>query len=132
MIVRDLADAEKTDRRVTSQNWESTRLLLRSDQMGFSFHVTTIYAGTTTPMWYRNHLEAVLCIQGDGEIETNADGKVYQIRPGVMYALDKNDKHVLRARSEMKMVCVFNPPLMGKEVHGADGAYPLEAEEVHT
>ena len=48
-----------------------------------------------------------------------------------MYALDKNDKHVLRARSEMKMVCVFNPPLMGKEVHGADGAYPLEAEEVH-
>ncbi|MCB1019374.1 MAG: ectoine synthase [Bryobacterales bacterium] len=132
MIVRDLADAEKTDRRVTSQTWESTRLLLRSDQMGFSFHVTTIYAGTTTPMWYRNHLEAVLCIQGDGEIETNADGKVYQIRPGVMYALDKNDKHVLRARSEMKMVCVFNPPLMGKEVHGADGAYPLEAEEVHT
>ncbi|MEZ5395737.1 MAG: ectoine synthase [Bryobacterales bacterium] len=130
MIVRDLADAEKTDRRVASQNWESTRLLLRNDDMGFSFHVTTIYAGTTTPMWYRNHLEAVLCIQGEGEIETDADGKIYQIRPGVMYALDKNDKHVLRARSEMKMVCVFNPPLMGKEVHGADGAYPLEAEEV--
>ncbi|MEZ5365020.1 MAG: ectoine synthase [Bryobacterales bacterium] len=130
MIVRDLADAEKTDRRVASQNWESTRLLLRNDDMGFSFHVTTIYAGTTTPMWYRNHLEAVLCIQGEGEIETDADGKTYQIRPGVMYALDKNDKHVLRARSEMKMVCVFNPPLMGKEVHGADGAYPLEAEEV--
>lgn len=131
MIVRNLAEAQSGDRRVKSETWESTRLLLRSDNMGFSFHVTTIYAGTITPMWYRNHLEAVLCVQGEGEVETAEDGKVYPIRPGVMYALDRNDKHTLRARTEMKMVCVFNPPLMGKEVHGQDGAYPLEAEEIH-
>jgi L-ectoine synthase len=98
--------------------------------MGFSLHVTTIHAGTITPMWYRNHLEAVLCIQGEGEIETADDGKVHPIRPGVMYALDQNDKHTLRARTTMKMVCVFNPPLIGKEVHGEDGAYPLGAEEI--
>jgi L-ectoine synthase len=131
MIVRNLAEAQSSDRRVVTENWESTRLLLRSDQMGFSLHVTTIYAGTITPMCYRNHLEAVLCIAGEGEIETAEDGKIYNIRPGVMYALDRHDKHTLRARTEMKMVCVFNPPLKGKEVHGADGAYPLEAEEVH-
>ncbi len=131
MIVRNLAEAQAGDRRVKGETWESVRLLLRSDNMGFSFHVTTIFAGTITPMWYRNHLEAVLCIQGEGEVETTADGKVHQIRPGVMYALDQNDKHTLRARTEMKMVCVFNPPLMGKEVHGEDGAYPLEAEEIN-
>jgi L-ectoine synthase len=28
------------------------------------------------------------------------------------------------------MVCVFNPPLNGKEVHDDQGAYPLEAEAV--
>jgi L-ectoine synthase len=28
------------------------------------------------------------------------------------------------------MACVFNPPLHGKEVHNADGVYPLEAEAV--
>jgi L-ectoine synthase len=130
MIVRDLADAEASDRRVVSETWESTRLLLSSDQMGFSLHVTTIYPGTITSMWYRNHLEAVLCIEGEGEIQTVDDRKVHQIRPGVIYALDQHDQHILTARTQMRMVCVFNPPLIGKEVHDEDGAYPLEAEEV--
>lgn len=130
MIVRDLAEAEQTERRVTTENWESTRLLLQSDDMGFSLHVTTVYEGTITPMCYRHHLEAVLCIQGEGDIETIDDNKVYPIRPGVMYALDQHDKHVLRAKTKMRLVCVFNPPLIGKEVHGSDGAYPLEAEEI--
>ncbi len=44
--------------------------------------------------------------------------------------LDKHDEHVLRARTEMKMACVFNPPLSGKEVHNAEGAYELEGEAV--
>jgi L-ectoine synthase len=30
----------------------------------------------------------------------------------------------------MKMACVFNPPLNGKEVHNPDGAYELEAESI--
>ena len=47
MFARDLAECEKTDRRVVSPdgNWESTRLLLKEDNMGFSFHITTIYEG---------------------------------------------------------------------------------------
>ena len=129
MIVRRVHEAEQTERRVTADNWESTRLLLKADGMGFSLHVTTIYAGTVTPMWYRHHLEAVLCLEGKGELETN-DGVTYPVRPGTLYALDQHDKHVLRATTEMKLVCVFNPPLLGKEVHDADGAYPTVAEEI--
>ncbi|WP_025899600.1 ectoine synthase [Sneathiella glossodoripedis] len=124
MIVRTLQAAEKSERRVTSETWESTRLLLKDDGMGFSFHITTIYAGTTTEMWYRNHLESVYCITGEGEIETLSDGKVYQIAPGTIYALDKHDKHILRARTELKLACVFNPPVTGREVHDETGAYP--------
>ena len=130
MIVRQLQEAEQSERRVVSQNWESTRLLLKGDNMGFSFHITTIYAGTETEIWYRNHLEAVYCISGEGEVETCEDGKVYPISPGTIYILDKNDKHFLRAKTEIKFACVFNPPLNGKEVHDKDGVYPLEAEEV--
>jgi len=37
---------------------------------------------------------------------------------------------VLRASTRMRMVCVFNPPLAGKEVHDRNGAYPLEAEQI--
>jgi len=132
MIVRTLHDAEQTDRRVTSETWESTRLLLKDDNMGFSFHITTLYAGTTTEMWYRNHLESVYCMSGEGEIETLADGKVYPIAPGTVYALDQHDKHILRAKTELKMACVFNPPVTGREVHDETGAYPAEEDYKET
>jgi L-ectoine synthase len=130
MIVRTLEAAENSDRRVVSNGWESTRLLLKNDGMGFSFHITTIYAGANLELHYQNHLESVYCISGEGEIVDLADGKISPIKPGTIYALDKHDKHILRASSEMKMACVFNPPLHGKEVHNAQGAYELEAEAV--
>jgi L-ectoine synthase len=130
MIVRNLNDIENTDRTIKADNWESTRMLLKNDNMGFSFHITTIYANTETHIWYQNHLESVYCMSGDGEIETLADGKIYPIEPGTLYILDKHDEHLLRANKEMKMACVFNPPLNGKETHNAEGVYPLEAEIV--
>jgi L-ectoine synthase len=130
MIIRDLAEAVGTRRRVVSQGWESTRLLLKDDVMGFSFHITTIYAGAELPMHYKNHLEAVYCISGEGSIEDLATGRVHEIRPGVLYALDQHDRHILRGRTEMVMACVFNPPVTGREVHDETGAYPLEAEPV--
>jgi L-ectoine synthase len=45
-----------------------------------------------------------------------------------LYALDRHDRHNLRARTRMRLVCVFNPPLTGREVHDADGVYPLVEE----
>jgi L-ectoine synthase len=128
VIVRTLDKAEQSERRVVSNGWESTRLLLKNDGMGFSFHITTIYAKADLPMHYQNHLESVYCISGEGEIEDTADGKIYPIKPGTVYALDKHDKHILRATTEMKMACVFNPPLHGKEVHNAEGAYELQLD----
>lgn len=132
MIVRDLKSAEATERRIVSPdgNWESTRMLLKDDNMGFSFHITTIYKGADFQMHYQNHLESVYCVSGEGEVETLADGKKYPIKPGTLYILDKHDKHILRAFEEMKMACVFNPPLNGKEVHNSEGAYELDAVAV--
>jgi L-ectoine synthase len=130
MIVRQLQECEKSDRKIESNGWNSVRMLLKGDNMGFSFHITTIYKDAELHMHYKNHLESVYCMSGEGEIETVADGKVYQISPGTIYILDKHDKHILRAREEMKMACVFNPPVTGNEVHDASGAYPAEGEEV--
>lgn len=129
MIVRDLNEAKNTERRVVSDGWESVRLLLAGDRMGFSFHITTIYAGGELNFHYKNHLESVYCMSGSGSIEDIATGEVHRIRPGVMYALDKHDRHILRADEEMIMACVFNPPVTGQEVHQADGSYALVAEE---
>ena len=132
MIVRSLKVANQSNRRIVSPdgNWESTRLLLKEDKMGFSFHITTIYEGANFAMHYQNHLESVYCISGIGEVETIEDGKKYIINPGTIYVLDKHDKHILRAFTEMKLACVFNPPLNGTEVHNKEGAYELDAEEL--
>ena len=128
MIVRDFHEAKKTDRRVAAGNWESVRLLLKDDNMGFSFHITTIKAGSESQFHYKHHFESVYCVSGDGSITDLATGETHEIRPGVMYALDKHDKHILRADAEkpMIMACTFNPPVSGKEVHQADGSYALE------
>ncbi len=125
MIVRTLEEVIGTENEVKADNWVSRRLLLKDDNMGFSYHDTIIYAGTETHIWYKNHLEAVYCVAGEGEIETVSDGKVYPIKDGTMYALDKNDEHYLRATKDMRMICVFNPPLTGRETHDEEGVYPL-------
>mgnify|MGYP005850901407 CR=1 FL=1 len=132
MIVRDLEECRKSDRRIVSPdgNWESTRMLLKNDKMGFSFHITTIYAGADFRMHYQNHLESVYCISGRGEVETLSDNKVYPIEPGTLYILDQHDKHILRAHEELELACVFNPPLSGKEVHNKEGAYEVDADEI--
>jgi L-ectoine synthase len=124
MIVRRL-DELPPDATVSNETWISRRLLLAGDRMGFSLHDTVLRAGTETPMWYRNHLEAVYCIGGEGEIRDLATGEVHAIRTGTVYALDQHDKHVLVAKTELRMVCVFSPPLVGPENHDADGSYPL-------
>ena len=130
MIVRTLKDCNDSNRRIVSPdgNWESTRMLLSEDNMGFSFHITTIYEGADFQMHYQNHLESVYCVSGEGEVETLADGTKHPIKAGSIYILDKNDKHILRAFKEMQMACVFNPALNGKEFHNAEGAYELDAE----
>src|SRR5690242_18645615 len=124
MIVRTLKEAIDSKRRVTSKGWESVRLLLNEDNVGFSFHITTIYQGATLEMQYKNHFESVYCIQGEGEVILVENDESHPIRPGTIYVLDKHDKHVLYARTEMKLACVFNPALYGNEVHDKNGSYP--------
>jgi L-ectoine synthase len=132
MIVRTLIEAEKEGRKIISPdgNWESTRMLLANDNMGFSFHITKINKGADFYLHYQNHLESVYCMLGAGEIENHHTGEVHEIAPGTLYILDKHDKHQLRATEDMYMACVFNPPLKGTEVHNADGSYELDAAPI--
>ena len=123
MIVRHLEDTLADA--VEAETWTSRRLLLAKHGMGFSVHDTVLKAGTTTRMHYQNHLEAVYCIEGSGRIRELDSGKVHEIRVGTLYALDQHDRHELVADTQLRMVCVFNPPVVGPETHDASGAYPL-------
>jgi L-ectoine synthase len=129
MIVKSLDSLKGTVDHIDDKNWESRRFLLKKDGMGFSLHDTIIRAGTESRFWYKNHQEAVYCIEGEGELEDITNGVTYTIKAGTMYALDGHEKHWLRAKTDMRMVCVFNPPCTGRETHDEEGAYPLLEEE---
>lgn len=128
MIVRKLQDIRRSERNVKSDGWESARLLLKDDGMGFSFHVTTMYAGEQLQMHYQNHLEAVLVLKGTGTIEDLGTGIMHDLAPGVMYALNAHDRHVVRPATDILCACVFNPPVTGREVHDESGAYPADTD----
>lgn len=128
MIIRAIEDIIGSEKKVEAPDgqWVSRRLLLASDGMGFSFHETIIRAGTKTHIHYKNHLESVYCIEGDGKVEDLNNGNIHDIRPGTIYILDKNDEHYLYGgSSDMKLMCVFNPAITGNEVHAKDGSYPV-------
>ena len=127
MIVRTIDEISGTERDVhaTDESWTSKRLILEKDGFGFSLHESTVHAGREVKVWYKNHLEAVYIFEGEGEIENQANGQVFPLRPGTLYALYKEDKAIIRAKTEMVMVSVFNPPVVGSERHADDGSYPL-------
>jgi len=125
MIVRNLEDLTDTDRDVTTENWSSRRFLLADGHHGYSLNDTVLHACTTTTMWYRNHQESVYCVGGTGTLTDLESGDVHPINPGTLYVLDGHERHELYAETDLRMVCVFTPPLTGREVHDADGAYPL-------
>lgn len=125
MIVRRLSDLVGGDRDVEAPTFHSRRFLLARDGLDFSFHDTILDAGSTTEMWYRNHVEVVYCIEGRGDLIDRETGETHRIEPGTMYALDGHERHTLVAETDLRMICVFDPPLTGGEVHDDEGVYPL-------
>ena len=124
MIVRTLDDITGTDRDVRGPGWSSRRLLLASDGMGFSLNDTIVQDGAALTLEYKHHVEACYCIAGEGEITALNTGQTYRLQPFTVYALDQHDRHTVRAvNGDMRLICVFNPPLSGQEVHRDDGSY---------
>ncbi|MDX2375485.1 ectoine synthase [Microbacterium sp. LRZ72] len=129
MIVRTIDEITGTDADIVTENWRSRRIVLARDKVGFSVHETILEPGTINDFWYANHIEAVFIVEGEGEITDLATGDVHALAPGSLYLLNDHDRHQLRPRTRMKTVCVFNPPVTGREVHDENGVYPLVVEE---
>lgn len=129
MIVRSLEDIQGTPSDVSGPGWRSRRIILRADAMGCSVHDTVVREGAELHLRYRHHLETNYCIGGEGEVVDVASGATHAIRPGVVYALDRHDAHIVRAlKGDLHLVCVFTPALTGTETHTADGGYEVTDE----
>lgn len=129
MIVKRLDDIVDTDRDVRAETWRSRRLLLAAEGRGYSLHDTVLYAGTQTEMHYVNHVESVYCVEGEGTLFDLTNDVTHPLSPGTLYVLDGHERHRVDAVTDLRMICVFTPPVTGSEVHDANGAYPLVTEE---
>jgi L-ectoine synthase len=124
MIVKMTDDIRGTKGEVKTPWWSSYRLLHNEDGMGVTLTDAIREPGLNQTWSYRNHLEAVYCLEGDGTLEDLETGKVYKIKPGTLYALDRHERHRLMLESRMRVICTFGPPLLGGEMHDAEGSYP--------
>ena len=115
MIIKRLNEIVDTERDIFWGNGQSRRFLLVKDGMGFSLTDTVIEANTESLLEYTHHMEACYCVEGEGEVEAN--GLVHSIQPGTMYALNNHEKHYLRAKTKLRLICIFTPPLQGHESH---------------
>ena len=97
------------------------RFLLEADGVGFTLSDIRIEPGEGAQLWYKNHIEANYVIEGEGILEELDSGRQHELRPGVMYCLDQHDRHRIISKTPMRLICVFNPPLAGGEVHDEDG-----------
>lgn len=130
MKVVRLAEIESTSRRVDCPRggFTSFRFLLASDGLGFSLHKTVIPKGDVQRWHYKHHLEACYCASGRGVLVDWGAVKEWAIEPDTVYAPDKHELHTFQALEDTVLICVFNPPLTGRETHRADGSYEPSEE----
>ncbi len=123
MFVKTLADVLGTPAHIIGPAFESRRILTANDGLGYSFHDTLIRAGSIQHLHYKNHIETNYCFEGRGEVENAQTGEIWPLAPGAMYVLDNHDPHILRAETDMRLICIFTPALTGQEKHDEDGSY---------
>ncbi len=122
MIVKTREDIIGTKGEARGDKWHSLRLLLKEDGMGVTLVDGLLEPGFDMVLWQKNHLEACYCIEGEGTVEELASGRIHEIKAGTLYAMNNHDRHRIRAITRMRVICTFVPPLIGNEVHDADGS----------
>lgn len=124
MIVKSLKDVIGTPDHASGDGWESRRILLARNGLGYSLHDTVVAEGQTLELEYKSHVETNYCIAGEGTVTNVLTRDVFPLSAGTVYVLDNHEPHILSAtKGDLRLVCVFTPALSGEETHDADGSY---------
>jgi L-ectoine synthase len=125
MKVIDEKNLIGTERDVKFSEGRSIRMILKRDNMGYSFHKTIIPKGQKGLWHYKYHKESCYCIKGKGVLTNLETKEVFEINVGCIYLLDKHDKHTFEALEDVVLISVFNPPIKNNETHQKDGSYKI-------
>jgi L-ectoine synthase len=122
MIIKTLEEVSGTKGEMHGDKWHSMRLLHAEDGMGVTLTDSILEEGFEMILSQKNHLEACYCLEGEGTVEELETGTIYEIRAGTLYAMNSHDRHRIKAKTQMRVVCTFVPALTGMEKHDADGS----------
>ena len=126
MFVKTWAMAEEAGHAVERADGGSrfAKLLTSADNLGVAISDVRFKAGREVDLWYRNHWEANIVLDGEIELSDRESGETHDLVTGDVYCLGPRDKHRLKVRVDSHVISVFNPPLDGTERHDDQGGYP--------
>ena len=128
MFARKLEDLAGTDKDMVRRDGDkmlhARRLLTKADGCGFSLSDGLFTAGFSIDLHYKNHVEGNLIIKGVIEVTDLTNGARWDVEDGGMYVVGPKDRHRLTAKTDVHLVSIFSPAVMGNERHDADGAFP--------
>ncbi|WP_162901399.1 ectoine synthase [Breoghania sp. L-A4] len=108
--IRSYAERRQDGYLIERPSWDSVRMALAEDRLGYSLHVTRLHAGDIGAAQYPEHVEAAYCMDGRGTITYGADDEHSRpIEPGVMFVLDQHDRYRMHVSEPMTLLCVFTP-----------------------
>lgn len=123
MIVMSPLEIKKQCIILETTSFISTRAITKEYNSLFSIHDTTIYEGQVLEICYQRHEEYVYVISGEGEIYNYDTQEAFKLEPNTIYHVNKNDKHRLTAKTDMRGICIFTPSCYGNEQHDENGSY---------
>jgi quercetin dioxygenase-like cupin family protein len=127
MLIRTMQELEAQGRVISISHGRSTavRILTKSDGLNFSISEARAQKPGQNDLWYKNHWEANYVRAGNATLEDRTTGERWALAPGVLYCVGPKDRHrITRDDARLRIVSVFNPPIVGNETHDGDGAYP--------
>ena len=124
MFVKRVDEMRRAGREMIAANGQARtlRMLTQADGLGFGFSDVHVAAGAEAILWYKHHWEANHIVSGTGAVTDLATGQTWALAPSMGYNVGPKDRHRLRAHTDMHLVSVFCPPLVGNEQHDKDGA----------
>jgi L-ectoine synthase len=126
MIIKRLPDLRAAGREkiVAGGSARTVRFLTQEDGLGFTMADVRLAAGQQNVLWYKHHWEANYILEGRGEVRDLGTGQTWALEPGVMYIVGPRDRHSMKAITDLRLISIFNPPLVGDEVHDEHGTLP--------
>lgn len=124
MFVKRADEMRRAGKEMVAANGQARtiRMLTKADDIGFGFSDVHLAKGADATLWYKHHWEANHIISGTGEVTDLGTGQSWKLEPSVSYNVGPKDRHRLRAHTDLHLVSIFCPPLVGNEQHDEDGA----------